>query len=88
MTLDKQRWQQVETLYHAALEHEPSARDAFLAQACAGDEDLRREVEELLRYDGAAESFIEGNALVVRVSRVTHSRNIDGLLLTELIIRI
>jgi len=63
MTLDKQRWLQVETLYHAALEHEPDARDAFLAQACAGDEELRREVEELLRYDDSAESFIAGNAL-------------------------
>jgi eukaryotic-like serine/threonine-protein kinase len=57
MTLDKQRWSQVETLYHAALEHEPGARDAYLAQACAGDEELRREVEELLRYDGAEGSF-------------------------------
>src|SRR5262245_14278277 len=62
MTPDKQRWGQVETLYHAALEREQGARDAFLAQACAGDEELRREVEELLRYDGAAESFMQDNA--------------------------
>jgi len=65
MTLDKQRWSQVETLYHAALEHEPGARDAYLAQACAGDEELRREVEELLRYDGAEGSFMQDNALAV-----------------------
>ncbi len=58
-----ERWKQVEQLYHAALEREPDAREVFLAQACAGDEELRREVEELLGYDGAAESFIEGNAL-------------------------
>jgi eukaryotic-like serine/threonine-protein kinase len=69
MTPDKQRWRQVETLYHAALEHEPGARDAFLAQACAGDEELRREVEELLRYDGATENFINGNALEFEARR-------------------
>ena len=63
MTRDKERWRQVETLYHAALEHESGAREAFLAQACAGDEELRREVEELLRFDGTADGFIEGNAL-------------------------
>jgi len=63
MKMDKQRWQKVETLYHAALEREPGARGTFLAQACAGDEELRREVEELLRYDDSAESFIAGNAL-------------------------
>src|SRR5215467_3406747 len=70
MKMNEQRWQQVETLYHAALEREPGARDAFLAQACAGDEELRREVEELLRYDGAAESFIEGNALAFEARRL------------------
>jgi len=57
-----ERWKQIEQLYHAALEREPGARDAFLAQASAGDEELRREVEELLRYDGAAESFMRDNA--------------------------
>jgi eukaryotic-like serine/threonine-protein kinase len=70
MTLDKQRWRQVETLYHAALEHEPGARGAFLDQACAGDEELRREVEELLRFDGVAESFIKGNALAYAARRL------------------
>jgi eukaryotic-like serine/threonine-protein kinase len=70
MTLKKQRWKQVETLYHAALERESGARDAFLAQACAGDEELRREVEELLRYDGAAGSFIQGNALAFEAPRL------------------
>src|SRR5262245_51042441 len=70
MTRDKQRWRQVETLYHAALEREPRARDAFLDQACAGDEELRREVEELLRYDGAAVSFIQGNALAFEARRL------------------
>jgi eukaryotic-like serine/threonine-protein kinase len=70
MTVDKQRWRQVESLYHAALEQEPGARDAFLAQACAGDEELRREVEELLGDDGAAESFIKDSALAFEVRRL------------------
>jgi len=70
MTLDKKRWSQVETLYHAALEREPLARAAFLEEACAGDEELRREVDELLGYDGAAESFIQGNALAFEARRL------------------
>src|SRR5215468_12593114 len=70
MKMNNQRWQQIETLYHAALEHEPGAREAFLAQACADDSDLRREVEELLRYDGASESFIQGNALAFEARRL------------------
>jgi eukaryotic-like serine/threonine-protein kinase len=68
--MDRNRWQQIEELYHAALERAPDQRVAFLAEACAGDSDLRREVEELLRYDGAAEGFIEENALVLEARQL------------------
>jgi Tol biopolymer transport system component len=60
-----ERWEQIERLYHAALEREPSARAAFLAEACAGDEELRREVASLLAYDNQPASFIEAPALEV-----------------------
>ena len=46
--MERDRWEQIERLYHAALEREPSQREAFLFEACAGDEDLRREVTGLL----------------------------------------
>src|SRR5262245_29870696 len=65
MKMDKQRWQQIETLYHGALERTPDERAAFLADACADDSDLSREVEELLRHDGTAGSFMQDNALAV-----------------------
>jgi serine/threonine protein kinase/tetratricopeptide (TPR) repeat protein len=58
-----ERWQQVERLYQAALVREPSQRAAFLEEACAGDEELRREAESLLAYEPQAESFIEAPAL-------------------------
>ena len=51
--MNPERWQQIETLYHAALERESGACGMLLDQACAGDEKLRREVEVLLRYDGS-----------------------------------
>ena len=35
MELD--RWEQIERLYHAALERGPDARERFLDEACAGD---------------------------------------------------
>src|SRR5262252_7519932 len=65
MKMDKQRWQQIETLYHAALERPPDERAAFLADACADDSGLLREVEELLRYDPTDGSFMQDNALAV-----------------------
>src|SRR5687768_16056349 len=43
-----ERWQQIEKLFHAALEHDPSERAAFLTRECGADKSLRREVESLL----------------------------------------
>src|SRR5262247_2100384 len=65
MMMDKQRWQQIETLYHAALERAPDERAAFLADACADDSGLLREVEELLRYDPTEGGVMQDNALAV-----------------------
>jgi RNA polymerase sigma factor (TIGR02999 family) len=64
---DAERFQQVERLYHAALEREGDERTAFLVSACGSDEALRREVESLLGYDGAASrfAFFEEPAVVV-----------------------
>jgi hypothetical protein len=42
-----ERWRKLEELFHAALEHEPSTRAAFLDAACAGDESLRKSRSEL-----------------------------------------
>jgi serine/threonine protein kinase/Tol biopolymer transport system component len=42
------RWRQVAEVYDAALDREPGARAAFLAETCRDDADLRREVESLL----------------------------------------
>jgi serine/threonine protein kinase/Tol biopolymer transport system component len=51
--MDSERWQRVARLYESALEREPSERDSFLAEATAGDDELRREVESLLAHDSA-----------------------------------
>jgi eukaryotic-like serine/threonine-protein kinase len=61
----QEQWRRIERLYHAALERAQSERAAFLAEACEGDEELRREVESLLRFDLRAEHFIESPALEV-----------------------
>ena len=61
--MNPERWQQIEELYHAALERAESERAGFLEQACGGDEGLRGEVESLLSFHQQAGSFIEVPAL-------------------------
>jgi serine/threonine protein kinase len=54
-----ERLQEIERLYHAALEREESQRAMFLREACGADESLRREVESLLAYGRKAEGIME-----------------------------
>jgi predicted Ser/Thr protein kinase len=53
----------VARLHRAALDRDESLRAAFLQEACAGDEELRREVESLLGYEKPGEGFMESPAL-------------------------
>ena len=57
-----ERWEQIDRLFHAAIEVEPGDRAAFLADACADDEALRTEVESLLSAHTTDNSFFETSA--------------------------
>ena len=48
-----ERWQHIARIYDSAVDQDESTRKGFLDEACAGDEDLRREVESLLEQDAA-----------------------------------
>jgi hypothetical protein len=54
-----ERCRQIEQIYHSTLEREDGPRPSFLKEACAGDEDLRREVESLLAHQDQSKSFIQ-----------------------------
>src|SRR6266852_7587523 len=59
-----ERWNNIESIFHKALDAEEGRRGAVLEESCAGDEDLRREVESLLAHHNEAGSFIETPAFV------------------------
>ncbi|HEX6972852.1 MAG TPA: protein kinase [Vicinamibacterales bacterium] len=52
-----ERWQRLDSLFHAMLELAPEDRPAALAQACGDDGELRAEVERLLRANNVASAF-------------------------------
>src|SRR5262245_45821042 len=65
-----ERWQKVDKLFEQALEKEPDRRGSFLDEACAGDEELRREVESLLVYENKGQQLLERPALQVMAGRL------------------
>lgn len=58
-----ERWQQLETIFQAALEQPIQARAAWLKQACAHDPDLQGEAEKLLASYDSASGFLETPAV-------------------------
>ena len=51
--MDPQRLSEIDSVFESALEREGEARAAYLEERCAGDPELRREVESLLACAGA-----------------------------------
>jgi serine/threonine protein kinase len=83
-------WQQVEELFHAALQLPPGARDRFLSEACGSQEALRAEVAALL----AAHETPDGQPLDAAIQAVagqfltaTGGTSLEGLLIRQYEIR-
>jgi serine/threonine-protein kinase len=53
------RWRQIEAALEAALEVQPNNRSAFLDRLCAGDGELRLEVDSLLAAGSRDDDFLE-----------------------------
>lgn len=67
--MNEERWARIEDLFQRAADLAPDQRPAFLASVCAGDEDLRREVESLLAHDDSKDNLV-GAAVEQAVERL------------------
>ena len=71
------RWQQIEKICQSALELEENQRKAFLEEACAGDKDMREEVESLLQFGSRGERSV---FVIIPSSRRLHYRRMNVVL--------
>jgi eukaryotic-like serine/threonine-protein kinase len=74
------RWREIERLYHETMAHASAERAAFLIEACAGDETLRREVQALVDQPVSAERFLDEPAVggQGRVTEADTTRDLIG----------
>src|SRR5438046_4099237 len=72
-------WRKIEELYHAALELENGERTRFLIDASAGDDQLRRKVEQLLEAHQTADDFLCTPAIEVAASAVAETLQQESL---------
>lgn len=78
--MDPERWKQVDAVLQAVIDRTPEEREAFLRSACAGDEDLEREVRSLLTSEQYAGHFLLGRAIefAARTLVSGDSTNVQG----------
>ena len=57
--MDSARWEQIQTLFHDALEHPESERQAYLEAACGNDTELMVEVLTMLKADRRRTSVLD-----------------------------
>jgi len=74
-----EHWDQIDHLLQSALRQSPSQREAFLKEACGGDEGLRREVESLLQAHERAGSFLEAPAMEVEARALAGNQGQTGV---------
>lgn len=74
LPMTPERYAELTRLCQAALELNASQRTAFLSQACAGDDELRAEIEALLAADEAENSLIDSPALEVAAQIFAHEQ--------------
>jgi len=71
-----ERWRQIDKLLDVALELPPDERESFLLESCGNDEDLRREVESLLKANENAGGFMESPAIEVAAKTIAQERTL------------
>jgi serine/threonine protein kinase len=66
--MNPEQWSRVKDIFNAALEQEPGRRPVFVADASAGDDSVRAEVERLLDAQRESADFIEQPAAATLLS--------------------
>jgi len=69
--MNPERWTRLQQIFGDAVERPVSERASFLAAACGSDEELRREVEEMLAFDAGSEEVLR-HAIGGAVTNAVH----------------
>jgi len=74
-----ERWEKIETLYHAARELDRQHQARFLDEACHSDAEIRQKVDDLLRQDREHTSFLNTSAAEEFANKLLAIANIKSL---------
>lgn len=75
--MNEERWRMAKEIYQSLVGQEPSQRDAYLTEACAGDELLRKDVESLIACRYEAEDLMASPAMEAVASELARDPEAD-----------
>ena len=81
--MNPELWKQVDEMLDAALELPPAEREGYVAAACEGNDELRREVLSLLRAQERAGTFLAGSAMRAAAQELARDSGGHGSLVGE-----
>src|SRR5258705_749631 len=70
-----EREEQIDDLFHSALERDAAGRPAFINEACDGDEELRQEIESLLVAHAAAGDLLANSVASAAVTLLANQQS-------------
>lgn len=70
--MNPELWQKLDRLFHLALEYDSGERGAFIADACEGDDLLKRELESMIDHQRQSEHFIEQPAFELAAEMIVN----------------
>ncbi|HEV7745891.1 MAG TPA: protein kinase [Pyrinomonadaceae bacterium] len=76
MTITPEHWQEIKRVFNAALDQKPEARPIFLDEACAGNSELRSEVDSLLSSYERTGEFIDAPAYEVAAGLILEKESV------------
>ena len=76
--MDNDRWNHVDELLQSALDIPAVERDAYLRNACGGDQRLEEEVRSLLAAHDRADGFLAAPAIDLAARELAGERSDDG----------
>lgn len=71
-----EHWQKVKSILEKSLELTPNERSEFVEKSCGGDENLRAEVEELLKFEEPESDLLEQDATAAMLENDSTVKNL------------
>jgi pSer/pThr/pTyr-binding forkhead associated (FHA) protein len=88
--MNQERWKRIDDIYNKAMDLQPGRREAFVNEACAGNEELLDQINRLLESSDQESGFLDSPAIEIAAKAIANDReaNLFGETTSRVFIKI